>query len=94
MRSSVAPELLVSLLARSRFDSLCPTMHRRASPEPLTAAEASGFDLTLIEASLRCTYDERAIQHQQALEFATLLEKTGQTLRDPAEPPAPTSARR
>lgn len=38
------------------------------------AAEALGIDLTLIEESLRLTPQERAVQHQAALEMALQLQ--------------------
>ena len=37
-------------------------------------AEQVGIDLTLIEESLRFTPEERALQHQRALEMALQLE--------------------
>jgi hypothetical protein len=45
-------------------------------------AELAGFDLSLVDESLRCTYEQRALQHQAALELALELEKAGQQLRD------------
>jgi hypothetical protein len=44
-------------------------------------AELAGFDLSLVEASLSCSYEERAVQHQAALDLALELEAIGQRLR-------------
>jgi hypothetical protein len=52
---------------------------------PMTAAEEAaraGFDLSLIELSLSYSYDQRALQHQAALELALELERIGRELRD------------
>jgi hypothetical protein len=51
-------------------------------------AQLAGFDMSLIEESLRCSYEERARQHQAALELALELESIGQRLRDRTEPTA------
>lgn len=51
----------------------------------MTAAEEAaraGFDLSLIEVSLSYSYDQRALQHQAALELALELERAGRELRD------------
>ena len=45
-------------------------------------AQQAGFDLSLVDESLRCSYEERARQHQAALDLALELEKIGQQLRD------------
>ena len=42
----------------------------------LEQAERAGFDLSLAEESLRCTHEERALQHQEALTLA-LVEALG-----------------
>jgi hypothetical protein len=54
-------------------------------------AEIAGFDLSLIDEALRCTPEQRALQHQQALNLALALEQAGQQLRDRTEstPEAP-----
>ena len=44
-------------------------------------AERAGFDLSLINASLRLSYDQRAFQHQQALNLMLELQKVGRKLR-------------
>lgn len=46
------------------------------------AAEFAGFDLSLIEASLSCSYEERAVHHQAALDLALELEAIGRRLRE------------
>lgn len=48
-------------------------------------AKNAGFDISLIEEAMRCTYEERALQHQQALNLALALEAAGQQLRDRTE---------
>jgi hypothetical protein len=45
-------------------------------------AEQAGFDLSLVDESLRISPEQRALQHQRALELALELEKIGQQLRD------------
>jgi hypothetical protein len=48
-------------------------------------AEQAGFDLGLVDESLGCSPEQRALQHQMALELALKLEKRGQQLRDRIE---------
>lgn len=50
-----------------------------------TEAQAAGFDLSLIEMSLQRTYEERAIEHQAALELALELEMIGRRRRESTE---------
>lgn len=53
------------------------TTLRRYTPSVMNAIEAaerSGIDLSLVEESLRLTPEQRAIQHQTALEMALQLE--------------------
>ena len=45
-------------------------------------AEQAGIDLSLIDESLRCSYEQRALQHQAAINLALELERVGQQLRD------------
>jgi hypothetical protein len=52
----------------------------------LEEAARAGIDLSLIEASLGYSYDQRAEQHQAALELALELERVGRELRDTAKP--------
>jgi hypothetical protein len=58
------------------------------------AAERAGFDLSLIDANLACTWEERALRHQAALDLALELERIGRALRDGTQPPAAAPARR
>jgi hypothetical protein len=54
-------------------------------PGAVEEAERAGFDLSLVEDSLRLSYDQRAIQHQQALNLALELERAGRELRERSE---------
>lgn len=45
-------------------------------------AEQAGFDLSLVDESLRISPEQRALQHQRALALALELEKIGRQLRD------------
>jgi hypothetical protein len=54
-------------------------------PSAVEEAERAGFDLSLIEDSLGLSYDQRAIQHQQALNLALELERAGRELRERPE---------
>jgi hypothetical protein len=49
---------------------------------PIKEAERAGFDLSLIEESLSCSYEQRALHHQAALNLAIEMESAGQQLRD------------
>jgi len=49
---------------------------------PIELAEAAGVDLSLIDDSLSRSYDERAIQHQDALNLALEMERAGNELRE------------
>jgi hypothetical protein len=63
-------------------------------PSAVEEAERAGFDLSLIEESLGLTYDQRAIQHQQALNLALELERAGRELRERPESADPAAVRR
>ena len=52
-------------------------------------AQLAGFDMSLVEESLLCTYEQRALQHQAALELALELEAIGQRLRERTQPTVP-----
>jgi hypothetical protein len=52
------------------------------APSAITAAELAGIDLTLIDESLRCSYEERAIAHQRALDMALEFERAGRVWRE------------
>jgi hypothetical protein len=45
-------------------------------------AEQAGFDLTLMEENLRCTHEQRALNHQQALALALELARAGKELSE------------
>jgi hypothetical protein len=44
-------------------------------------AQRAGFDVSLVDVSLRYSYDKRAEQHQVALELVLELERIGRQLR-------------
>ena len=50
-------------------------------------AERAGFDMSLVDESLRLSYEQRALQHQEALNLALELERAGRKLRERPEPP-------
>jgi hypothetical protein len=52
----------------------------------IEAAELAGIDLSLVEENLRLTPEQRALQHDSALELALAMEAAGRKLRDAAEP--------
>jgi hypothetical protein len=56
-----------------------------ARPSAIQEAERAGFDLSLIDDNLSLSYDQRAIQHQQALSLALELERAGRELRERSE---------
>ena len=65
--------------------------------EPLTAileAERSGFDLSLIEESLALSHEQRAVQHQRALDLALEMERAGRVMREQPQSTATASLRR
>ena len=45
-------------------------------------AAQAGFDTSLIDDNLACTYEQRALQHQSALNLALELEEIGRRLRE------------
>lgn len=66
-------------------------------PTSLTAteiAESAGFDMSLVRESLGLSYEQRAIQHQAALDLMLEMERAGQRLRDTAQPADPATQRR
>ena len=60
-------------------------MTARTARTASESAELAGFDMSLVEESLRCTYEQRAQQHQAALDLALEMERIGQQLRDRPE---------
>ena len=61
---------------------------RMGESTAIEAAARAGIDLGLIDDNLRLTPEQRALQHQAALDFALEVERAGQRLR---ERPAKTS---
>lgn len=57
-------------------------------------AERAGFDLSLIDESLTLSYDQRGLQHQEALNLALELERAGRELRERSQPADPAAVRR
>jgi hypothetical protein len=57
-------------------------------------AEQAGFDLSLVDEALRCSYEQRALAHEAALVLALELEEIGQRLRDRPQSPAADPLRR
>jgi len=51
-------------------------------PAILEEAERAGFDLSLLADNLSCSYEERAVHHQAALDLALELQRIGEQLRD------------
>ena len=49
--------------------------------DPIQEAEQAGFDLSLIDESLRSSYEQRLVMHQQALTLALEMERAGRRLR-------------
>jgi len=61
------------------------------STDPLDIATRAGIDLGLIDDNLRLSYEERVLQHQDALNLALAIERAGQRLRErPATTPRTT----
>jgi hypothetical protein len=56
-------------------------------------AERAGFDLSLVDESLSLSRDQRALQHQEALNLALELEEAGRKLRERSEPADPAAVR-
>lgn len=56
--------------------------------------EQVGLDMSLLDESLRCSYEQRAVQHQQALTLALEMERAGRQLRDRTQSSAAASLRR
>jgi hypothetical protein len=51
-------------------------------PSAISEAERAGIDLSLIDVNLSYSYEQRAIQHQEALNLALELERVGRELRE------------
>jgi hypothetical protein len=50
--------------------------------DPQRIAELAGFDLSLIDESLRSSPEQRVLQHQQALTLMLQLEMAGKDFRE------------
>ena len=61
---------------------------------PIESAEAAGVDLSLIDDSLSRSYEERAVQHQEALNLALEMERAGNELRERHQSTSSASLRR
>jgi hypothetical protein len=55
---------------------------------PAQQAEEAGFDLSLVDESLRLTPEQRLLQHQAALELVLAMERAGVELRERTAQPA------
>ena len=53
-----------------------------AEPSAIEAAARAGIDLGLVDDNLRLTFEQRALQHQAALDLALEVERAGQRLRE------------
>ena len=53
--------------------------------DAIAEAERAGFDLSLVDESLSLSYDQRALQHQEALNLVLELEAAGRKLRERPE---------
>jgi hypothetical protein len=51
--------------------------------DPIELARAAGIDISLIDANLRLTVEQRVAQHQMALDMMLALESAGKKLREP-----------
>lgn len=54
----------------------------KQAPNALAIAAQAGIDLGLIEDNLRLSYEERVLQHQDALNLALAIEQAGRKLRE------------
>ena len=53
-----------------------------AQSAAIEAAVRAGIDLGLVDDNLRLTHEQRALQHQAALDFALEVERAGQDLHE------------
>jgi hypothetical protein len=56
----------------------------------LIEAEKAGFDLSLVEASLMVSHEERAKQHDQALSLVLEFDRIRQNRNEQSQPTTPT----
>jgi hypothetical protein len=69
----------------SRIDAVPDPNHYPAATE----AKLAGFDLSLVEASLRLTHEERATQHDQALLLVLEFDRIRASRRENTKPSPP-----
>jgi hypothetical protein len=55
---------------------------------PAQQVREAGFDLSLVDGSLRLTPEQRLLQHQAALELMLAMERAGMELRERTAQPA------
>jgi hypothetical protein len=63
-------------------------------PTAILEAERAGFDSSLIEESLALSYEQRAVQHQCALDLALEMERAGRVMREQSQSTSTASLRR
>ena len=61
-----------------------------AKDPAIEAAAQAGIDISLIDASLRLSYEERALRHQSALHLMLEFERAGKALRENRRPKSAT----
>ena len=54
---------------------------------PLQQAEDAGFDLSLVDESLRLSPEQRLLQHQRALELVLAVEQSGRDMHERTQRP-------
>lgn len=75
------------------FPALSTWGYSALAMDAIKQAELAGFDISLIEESLRLSPEQRAIQHQAALTLALELERAGKELRERDQPSSSTAHR-
>ena len=70
------------------------TIRVNTGANAIADAERAGVDLSLIDASLSYSCEQRAVQHQEALNLALELERVGRELRDRDQPSTTAPVRR
>lgn len=58
---------------------------------PIQKAEEAGFDLSLVDESLRLSPEQRLVQHQKSLELVLAMEQGGRELRERTQRPVATA---
>lgn len=54
---------------------------------PIQQAEQVGFDLSLVDESLRLSPEQRLLQHQKSLELVLAVEQAGKDMRERPQRP-------